>query len=201
MVSAYFLRMLWCLTWKKESNQVLLLLSQKQILGKQNTILLHNFSLIQPFSCIMLRTLRAQQQSCLWFVFFFFFFSLFFHFSVTGTCELFSRTVGSSRMALRWISDTTRTLRSLPQCQFVSFLFHLFLFVGETIHCWCLNSARFLFSSTTKTSIASSRPKVLLSRNIRFVRCPVPPDWNIKIKYQLYLSHAHAGQAVTCKCQ
>lgn len=80
MVSAYFLRMLWCLTWKKESNQVLLLLSQKQILGKQNTILLHNFSLIQPFSCIMLRTLRAQQQSCLWFVFFFF---LFFSFSFT----------------------------------------------------------------------------------------------------------------------
>lgn len=130
-----------------------------------------------------------------------FFFLFFFHFSVTGPCELLLRTVGSSRMALWCISDTTRTLRSLPQCQFVSFLFHLLLFVGETIHCWCLNSARFLFSSTTKTSIALSRPKVLLSRNLRFVRCPVPPDWNIKIKYQLYLSHAHAGQAVTCKCQ
>lgn len=109
----------------KKKNQTLLRSSQKQIFG-QNTSFASQFlpdPTIQLYYVIESSTAK-QLVVCFLLLCFCF---CFFHFSVTGTCQLSPKTVSCSRKA---ISDTTRTLRSLPQCQCVSFLYHLLSLFG-----------------------------------------------------------------------
>lgn len=93
---------------------------------------------------------------------------------MTGTCDSFSKTASSRRLALRLISDATKTLRSPPPTPAWCLFSPVFsLCWGKLFTAGVWTQPRSLFSSSTKTPITTSRLEVLLSGKAHFVCCPV----------------------------